>query len=122
MNAYPKPARKKKRKAHPASIMQRKDGVCYLCAKLDGDYRLHSYLEEHHAFPGNPGRAKSEAEGLKVYLCARHHRTGTEAVHKNREHMRLVQRDAQKVYEQTHTREEWMKMIGRNYLDESEMQ
>ena len=51
--------------------MQQKDGVCYLCAKLNGDIRLH----------------------------------------------RTLQKDGQQVFEETHTREEFMKMFGRNYID-----
>lgn len=45
--------------------MQQKDGVCYLCAKLNGDIRLHRTLHEHHIF-GGPNRSLSETEGLKV--------------------------------------------------------
>ena len=35
--------------------------------------------------------------------------------HMNHETARILQQDAQEVYEQTHTREEWMERIGRNY-------
>lgn len=51
-----------------------------------------------------------------MYLCPAHHETGPEAVHKNYEYMRLIQRDGQKTYEQTHSREEFMALIGRSYL------
>lgn len=113
---FPKPSpRKKKRKRHKSSILQERDGTCYLCRKLHGDCRKHSYLEEHHIFDG-PDRAKSEAEGLKVYLCVSHHREGTEAAHKNREIMRLLQLEAQEAYERDHSHEEFMKLFGRNYL------
>lgn len=108
--------KRKRRIRHPESILHRKDGTCYLCMKLAADYRIHAYLEEHHAFPGNPGRRISEENGLKVYLCLEHHRNGTAAVHNNHENMRLIQEDAQLAYERTHTREEWMELIGRNYL------
>lgn len=63
---YPKPVYKKKRKQHKPSILQRKDGTCYLCTRLDGFYGRQP-LQEHHIF-GGPNRIHSEAYGLKVYL------------------------------------------------------
>ena len=112
---FPKPKNKKKRKSHKKSIMQEKNGTCYLCMKLHGDYRIHTYLEEHHIF-GGPNRSVSEAEGLKVDLCLSHHREGQEAVHENAEIQKILKEDAQREYEKTHTREEFMGMIGKNYL------
>ncbi len=116
---YPKTKRAKKRKKHKKSILQEKDGRCYLCMKLDHDFRIHGAVQEHHVF-GGPNRSKSEAEGLKVYLCLNHHTAGPAAVHNNQENMRIIREDAQRAYEQTHTRAEFMELIGRNYLDEKE--
>ena len=116
MIGYPKKKTKKARRTHPQSILHRKDGTCYLCCGLDHDYRIHKDLEEHHAFPGNPGRQTSETFGFKVYLCQQHHRIGSAAVHNDPEMLRLIQRDVQEEYEQTHTREEWMSIMGKNYL------
>lgn len=114
---FPKQQTKKKRKTHKQSILQNKaDRICYLCAKLHEDYHQHRYLEEHHIFDG-PNRIHSEAEGLKVYLCADHHRNGREAVHKNHDMMLLLQQDAQREYEKTHTREDFMALIGQNYIE-----
>lgn len=110
--------RKKKRKKHKPSILHDKDGTCYLCMKLDNDYSQKRHLQEHHIFNGNPNRSISEAEGFKVYLCLEHHTVGPAAVHNNHENMRILQQDAQREYEKTHTREEFMGMIGRNYLEE----
>lgn len=116
---FPKETCKKKRRKHKESILQnRMDGTCYLCARLHGDYRIHKYREEHHIFPGNPGRILSEAEGLKVYLCLEHHQTGPEAVHKNQRILRLLQQDAQRAFEKTSSRERFMELFGRNYIDE----
>lgn len=113
---FPKQKGRKKRKRHKPSILQdRTDGICYLCARLHGDYRIHRYREEHHIFNG-PNREHSEAEGMKVYLCLEHHRTGPEAVHRNGDTKRLLQQDAQRVYEETHTRQQFMKLFGENYL------
>ncbi len=112
---YPKQKSRKKRKTHKGSIMQQKDGRCYLCMKLWGDERIHTVIHEHHAF-GGPNRDKSEAEGLKVFLCPQHHVYGRSAVHNNHDNMLLVQQDCQREYEKTHTREEFMQLMGRNYL------
>lgn len=114
---YPKPKKVKKRKKHKQSILHSKDGTCYLCIKLNGDYRQHRVTHEHHIYDGKPNRAISEAEGLKVYLCLSHHLDGPEAVHNNSKNMRLLQQDGQRAYEQNHTREEFMELVGRNYLE-----
>lgn len=59
-----------------------------------------------------------QAEGLKVYLCLEHHISGKEAVHNNAEMMRLLREDGQKAFEQNHTREEFMELFGKNYLED----
>lgn len=102
-------------KKHRESILQKKDGTCYLCRKLDLNYRIHACVHKHHVF-GGPNRKISEAEGLYIYLCPEHHVLGRDAVHREYEMMRMLQEDAQRVYERTHSREEFMKLIGRNYL------
>ena len=89
--AFPKPGKKKKRKKHKPSILRTQKGVCYLCARLNGDYWL-KQTEEHHILFGSGRRPIAEAE--RELLC----------------------RIAQEEYEQTHTREEWMKIAGKNYL------
>ncbi len=106
----------KKRIRHPKSILHEKDGTCYLCMALNDDYQIHAYLEEHHVIPGNPGRRISEENGLKVYLCIPHHRGTAAAVHSNHDNMLLIQRDAQRAFERTRSRDEWMRTVGRNYL------
>lgn len=114
---FPKKPGKKKRKKHSPSIIQPKDGGCYLCELLHNDYEI-KQTEEHHVFFGRGQRAISEAYGFKVYLCQAHHQHdgGPEAVHRNHETCRLIQRDVQRAYEKTHSREEFIKLIGRNYL------
>lgn len=112
---FPKQPDKKRRKIHKKSILQEKDGTCYLCVRLHGDYRIHRVTHEHHVYDG-PNRGISEAEGFKAHLCPGHHQYGAEAVHKNHEMMLLLQQDCQRAYEQGHTREEFMRLIGRNFL------
>ena len=104
----------KKRKKHKKSVLQSKNGICFLCA-LRGDYRHHKVLHEHHIF-GGANRPISEAEGLKVYLCIPHHVDGPEAVHNNADNMLLLRQIGQREYEKTHTREEFVEKFGKNYL------
>ena len=110
---YPKGNRKKKRQKHGKSIMPAYGG-CYLCRLLDDDDRK-KITEAHHIFFG-PNRAKSEEYGFVTDLCVEHHRTGPAAVHKNAEVCRILQRECQRKFEKTHSREEFVRIIGRNYL------
>ncbi len=107
----------KKRKKHRKSILHCRDGTCYLCMKLLGDLRRHGVLHEHHVY-GGVNRAVSEANGFKVYLCVGHHVSGPDAVHNNQKHMRLIQKDCQRKYEENHTRQQFMDLIKRNYLED----
>jgi len=101
------------------SILHRKDGTCYLCVRLGGDYRIHRQLEKHHVFPGK-NRMVSDRNGLIVWLCHEHHRSSAAAVHVCHGNMLIIQQDAQREYEKTHTRQQWMELIGKNYLEEDE--
>ncbi len=67
---------------------------------------------------GTAQRKLSEHFGLKVYLCLGHHRTSDEAVHFNRHNAELLMQDAQKVFEEKYSHEEWMNTFGKNYLNE----
>ena len=90
------------------SIIQDDDKQCYFCGRVTG-------LERHHVFAGTANRPISEREGLYVSLCKSCH-TGTEgAQYDKMKNLRLKQ-DAQFAYERTHSRSEWMKLIGKNYL------
>lgn len=75
-------------------------------------------LEEHHIFFGTANRNISEKQGFKVWLTSEEHR-GTHGVHGKygrKLDLRLKQ-DAQRKYEEKNTREEFIKLIGKNYLD-----
>lgn len=105
---------KKKKKKHKKSILQNKNGICFLCA-MRGDYRNHQILHEHHIF-GGANRTVSEAEGLKAHLCVTHQVDGPEVVHKNVKNMLILRQIGQREYEKTHTREEFIDKFGRSYL------
>ena len=74
-------------------------------------------LEEHHIFFGTANRKISEKNGLKVWLTAEEHRVtyGVHGKHGKNLDIKLKQ-EAQRKYEETHTREEFIKLIGKNYL------
>lgn len=88
-----------------------------MCMKMRPHYEWQKSVHEHHIFGGS-NRDKSEAEGLKAYLCLDHHVNGKEAVHNNAELMRELRQDGQRAFEKTHTREEFMRLFGKNYLEE----
>lgn len=104
------------------SIMHEKDGTCYLCRCLDSNNYYHRDIQEHHVFFGTANRKLSEKYGLKVYLCIYHHTGGPEAVHQNARNAEILKRDAQQIFEKTHTREEFMEIFGRNWLEAAPMQ
>lgn len=99
------------------SIMHEKDGTCYLCILLNRDYRTHQQVEEHHVIYGKGNRPLSEKYGLKAYLCPEHHRTGKQAVHMNRENDLILKKEAQRIFEKSHSRKEFREIFGINYMD-----
>ena len=96
------------------SIMQEKDGRCYLCMKLNDDYGIKP-TEEHHAIFGTAQRKLSERYGLKVDLCIFHHRIGADAVHNNREMAAIIQADAQEAFEKIFPDLDFRAIFGKNY-------
>lgn len=71
--AFPKPGKKKKRKIHKKSILNSQKGICYLCARLNGDYSV-KQTEEHHILFGAGQRAISEEkpENRSIFYKRRH--------------------------------------------------
>lgn len=94
------------------SILEPKGAdICYACGAM-------GYLEEHHIFYGKANRKRSEAAGLKVHLCFRCHRGSRTGVHGgNWELNEQLKQQAQREYEKTHTRAEFIALIGKNYLE-----
>jgi hypothetical protein len=89
------------------SILQT-EKECFVCKATYG-------LEEHHCIYGSANRKQSELHGLKVWLCAEHHR-GNSGVHFNRELDLSIKRFAQTEFEKTHTREDFIRIFGKSYL------
>jgi len=90
------------------SILQRNMDECFICHTTRD-------LHTHHVYKGIHRQA-SERNGFVVRLCARHHNMSNDSVHMNEEMNRKLKRLCQRVYERTHTREEFMKIIHRSYL------
>lgn len=82
---------------------------CYITGE---EYGLH----KHHIYMGNPLRRISEENGLWVWLRWDWHNGANYGVHFNHELDRKLKQEAQEAYERTHSRDEFMRLIGRNYL------
>lgn len=74
------------------------------------------YLHKHHIF-GGANRDISEREGFYIWLTPHWHNMGDQGIHFNKEFDLKVKRECQAKYEEMHSREEFMALIGRNYLD-----
>lgn len=81
---------------------------CLICGKK-------GFLHVHHVFGGR-NRKKSEKYGMKVYLCPDHHNMSEKGVHFDPLLDLSVKKYAQKIFEENHSHEEFMKEFGRNYL------
>lgn len=74
-------------------------------------------LHEHHIY-GGKNRKISEKNGFKVWLSGRLHNQSDEGVHGKNGHEldMMLKRQCQAVFEETHTRADFMALIGKNYL------
>ncbi len=90
------------------SILQdRKE--CYVTHSIEN-------LHRHHIYFGNGYRKISEDNGFWVWLRVDWHNGADYGVHFNRNLNLKLRQICQQKYEETHTREEFMTLIGRNYL------
>lgn len=96
------------------SIMQEKDGRCYLCMILYGDDSRKA-TQEHHVIFGTANRKLSERYGLKVYLCIPHHTGSREAVHRNAEMALLLKIRAQRAFRERFPALNWLEIFKKNY-------
>ena len=85
------------------SILTNNLEICYVCGKKKDHI--------HEIYKG-ANRQVSIRNGFCVPLCNKCH-TKTE---NEIDFLRKLQIECQKVFEETHTREEFMKLTGRNYL------
>lgn len=82
-------------------------GRCYVCQK-------YGITQRHHMIHGSRRKA-ADREGLTCHLCLEcHHK-----VHNGDAQLDLtLKKIAQMAYERTHTREEWMQLMGKNYSED----
>lgn len=85
---------------------------CFICG-------THQNIEVHHCIHGTWGRKLSTKYHLVVGLCPDHHR-GTNGVHGKNGHEldMMLKQEAQMCFEEKYSREKWMEVFGRNYLDD----
>lgn len=89
------------------SIMQHcEEPQCYITGS-----RIN--LDKHHCVHGRANRKIAEKYGLWVYL---RHDIHMNLHDKDKELDRELEQDAQRAFEKEYSREEWMKLIGKNYL------
>ena len=106
----PKPKLRKQQRA----VNNSRPDADRICTHESGCTR--PYAERHEIFYGTKCRQLSIEYGLQKDLCPEHHR-GPEGPHQNKEYDLKLKREAQSKFEETHSRAEWMKLIGRNYLE-----
>ena len=94
------------------SVLKTRPGLCYLC-KRQGDTAL------HHVY-GAFNRWMSDENGFVVFLCPSCHTESSTSAHKCRDTDLYLKRRCQAAYEKNHTRDEFMRLVGRNYLTEKE--
>lgn len=81
---------------------------CLVCEK--------PHPQAHHIFYGTSDRAIADKLGYIAPLCLNHH-TGAQGVHTKNKALDLkLKRYAQKHFEETHTREEFLQLFTINYL------
>ena len=100
------------------SILQNKK-ECYFSRMVETDY---VYLDKHHIFYGTGNRKISEQNGFWVWLEHLHHIQDSpfKTPHNDKKTDLYLKRKCQEKFEETHTRNEFMSLIGRNYLEERE--
>lgn len=95
------------RNGYAESIMGESE-CCYRCAKILPPEEM----ARHEVYMGNPNRKTSKACGFWISVCPDCH----EMYHSDKELRKQLARDCQQKFELSHTREEFMELIGRSYL------
>jgi len=104
---FPKPSYKKQRiKVQKITMQLQKE--CYITRRPDG-------LHKHHIFYG-PCRKWSELYGLYIWLRPEWH-TGDNGIHFDKQFDLRLKREAQARFEEEYSRDLFMQLFGRNYID-----
>lgn len=103
-------------------ILPKFTGRCYICGSTDR-------VAKHEAF-GGPNRDKSKQYGLVYELCGPHHNLSEIGVHFNKELDLKLKIQAEKIWLEKYTNKdkpfedrvnEFIKVFGKNYIDEEDM-
>lgn len=89
------------------SVLTNDQDHCLICG--------YEQIQRHHVFHGTSNRKLADEDGYWVPLCHRHH-TGRDGVHSSRFFDMVLKQTAQRHYEETHTREQFIQRYGRSYL------
>ena len=89
------------------SLLATERGFCFYCQRQ-------TECARHEIFYGNGRRKLSKEDGLWCYLCPKCH--DFEHDYKLVRNGETLMQTGQRAYERNHTREEFMKRYGRNYL------
>lgn len=81
------------------------ESKCRICGTTYG-------LEVHHMIHGYGRRKKADEYGLVCYLCRNCHRL----LHDTRMCDLELQQEAQRKFEQDHSREEFIQVFGKSYI------
>lgn len=81
---------------------------CFVCGASTA-------LHRHHIFAG-ANRNNSEKHGCWVYLCPEHHNMSSRGVHFDHQLDMVLKQIAQERFEEHGTREEFIRIFGKNYL------
>ncbi|WP_138158755.1 hypothetical protein [Peptoniphilus catoniae] len=82
---------------------------CKMCGRYD-------YLEEHHLIFGRGLRGLSDKYKLVINICRPCHNK----IHKDKDLMNWSRQKGQKMFEKNHTRKEFIKIFGKDYLSDKE--
>ncbi len=100
-----------KKGSHTWSILTGKDKRCFVTGRENG-------LQKHHIYHGSGKREISDKNGFWCYLVPEKHLAGLGGLHAYPENGldRALKCICQREYEKTYTREEFIKLIGKNYI------
>lgn len=94
-----------------ARMIEFSDKQCFICGSRDK-------VEVHHIF-GAANRARSDKDGMTIYLCSECHREGRYAVHQNADTAQLIHAVGELMWLAKHPGAgvwEFAAKYGRNYL------
>lgn len=93
-----------------ASSILQTEKVCYVTGWA-------GKLHRHHIFGGGR-RSISDRYGLWVWLSPEWHNMSGHGVHFNHDLDLRLKREAQAAFEAQHSRQAWMDLLGKNYLED----